>query len=89
MWIDKSVSIGKDKHSAKVNVTDSHIEVELPFFDNWLSCLNEKIDVDGTSHVINNVQNLGDRDEVIKIVLKNEVKNEPKHAQGRKKPTDK
>jgi len=89
MWVDKSVSIGKDKHSAKVNVTDSHIEVELPFFDKWLSCLNEKIDIDGKSHNINNVQNLGDRDEIIKIILTKEKTNEPKHAQGRKKPTDK
>ena len=89
MWIDKSVSIGKDKHSAKVNVTDSHIEVELPFFDKWLSCLNESIDIDGKNYTINNVHNNGDRDEIIMIILKKEVKNEPKQTQGRKKPSDK
>lgn len=89
MWIDKEVSIGKAKHSAKVNVGDSLIEVELPFFDEWLSCLNESIDVDGKSYNINNIKNVGDRDESIMIMLKTEVKNEPKRTESRKKSFNK
>tara|TARA_X000001388_G_scaffold76059_1_gene72382 strand:+ start:5318 stop:5587 length:270 start_codon:yes stop_codon:yes gene_type:complete len=89
MWLDKEVSIGKAKHSAKVNVSDSLIEVELPFFDEWLSCLNESIDVDGKSYNINNVRNVGDRDESIMIILKTEVKNEPKRNESRKKSFNK
>tara|TARA_R100000951_G_scaffold10948_1_gene9179 strand:+ start:173 stop:442 length:270 start_codon:yes stop_codon:yes gene_type:complete len=89
MWTDKQVSIGKTKHSANVNVCDSQIEVVLPFFDKWLSCLNESIDLDGKSYKINNIHNVGDRDETIKIILKKEVKNEPKLNESRKKSFNK
>ena len=89
MWLDKEVSIGKAKHSAKVNVSDSLIEVELPFVDEWLSGLNESIDVDGKSYNRNNVKSVGDRDESIMIILKTEVKNEPKRNESRKKSFNK
>lgn len=85
MWIEKEVTIGKSKHSAQVNVTDSQIEVELPYFTKWLSCLNESIELDGASYKINNMNNVGDRDETIFIVLnKGAKKDEYKSVKSRK-----
>lgn len=74
MWIEKEVTIGKSKHSAQVNDDESQIEVELSYFDKWLSCLNESMVIDGKSYKIHNMHNVGDRDETIKIVLKKGAK---------------
>ena len=85
MWITKEVTIGKSKHSAQVNIGESIIEVELSYFDEWTQCLNEPMVVDGKSYTINNIQNVGDRDETVKIRLtKEHKKDEYKSNKSRK-----
>lgn len=85
MWIEKEVTIGKSKHSAKVNVGESFVEVELSYFDKWTSCLNETMEIDSKSYIISNMKNVGDRDETIRIVLTQEqTKHEYKSNKSRK-----
>tara|TARA_R100000655_G_scaffold40580_2_gene76341 strand:- start:28836 stop:29099 length:264 start_codon:yes stop_codon:yes gene_type:complete len=85
MWIEKKVNVGKITYQANVNIGEDTIEVELPYFDKWLSCLNEEITIDKDSYTISNLTNVGDRDEVIKILIRKEKKqNEHKHVKSRK-----
>ena len=85
MWIAKEVSIGKITHKANVNIGDSVVEIELPYFDKWQSCLNEEIKLDNDSYKISNLTNVGDRDETIRILINKEKKqNEHKHIKSRK-----
>lgn len=76
MWSEKDITIGKTKHHGNVNVSDSHVEIELPYFNNWMNCLNEVIAIGKDSYKITNLTNVGDRDEVIRIVINMENKND-------------
>tara|TARA_Y100000004_G_scaffold54130_2_gene60287 strand:- start:5201 stop:5461 length:261 start_codon:yes stop_codon:yes gene_type:complete len=84
MWLDIEFKIGKDKHSGRLNSSGKNIEIELPYFDKWMDCLNKKIEFDNKKMTISNIRNVGDRDEVILIVLNKGAKNEYKHDESRK-----
>jgi len=84
MWIDSEFKIGKDSHSGRVNTSGNLIEIELPYFKNWIDCLGQKIEYNKKSFSINNMKDVGDRHEVILIVLNKGEKNEHKHDESRK-----
>tara|TARA_R110000787_G_scaffold45335_8_gene110606 strand:- start:4799 stop:5044 length:246 start_codon:yes stop_codon:yes gene_type:complete len=69
MWIEKEITIDGKKHSCLVNEN----EIEVPFFKDYKNLL--EITIDGKKIPILSLENVGDRNETIKIeVNQNEHK---------------
>jgi|TARA_R100000084_G_C4629745_1_gene137739 hypothetical protein len=82
MWLDKEISISGKKHNAKVNCSNNHIEIELPHYDGWDNL--GQVQIDDKSYIISSAENVGGRDELIKLITKGES-NESKSDKSRKK----
>ena len=77
------ILIGKKKLDGHVNELSSSYEVEIPFFKDCEKLTS--ITIDGKKHDIQSIINVGDRSEVIKILVNipSEDNNEQKQVKGR------
>ncbi len=64
MWIEKKISINEKEHTCLVNDN----EIEVPFFKGYEKTL--EITIDGKTSPVLSLDNVGDRDETIKIEVK-------------------
>lgn len=84
-WELKAIEIGSKKLDAQVNISESNIEIEVPYYKSFKD--SDTIKIDKQSYQITFAKNLGDRDEVIVIICKQEKENEHKQAKSRKDTT--
>ena len=75
MWIEEKVSINEKEYNCLVNGN----EIELPFFKGYENTL--EVTINGKTSPVLSLDNVGDRDETIKIEVK---LNEHKSNNGRK-----
>lgn len=75
MWIEKKISINEKEHTCLVNDN----EIEVPFFKGYENTL--EVTIDGKTSPVLSLNNVGDRDETIKIEVK---VNEHKSDKSRK-----
>jgi hypothetical protein len=75
MWIEKKISINEKEHTCLVNDN----EIEVPFFKGYENTL--EVTIDGKKSPVLSLNNVGDRDETIKIEVK---VNEHKSDKSRK-----
>ena len=79
MWIDQDILIDKKKINGKVNHGAEQSEVELPYFKDWQNIDNIKINDDIWD--ILQKTNVGDRNEIILLLVKNKMRGE-NHGQS-------
>jgi len=84
-WELKAIEIGSKKLDAQVNIGESSIEIEVPYYKSFKD--SDTIKIDKESYQITFSKNLGNRDEVIVIICKQEKENEHKQAKSRKDTT--
>tara|TARA_R110001583_G_scaffold49594_2_gene155293 strand:+ start:18360 stop:18605 length:246 start_codon:yes stop_codon:yes gene_type:complete len=75
MWIEQKISINEKEYTCLVNGN----EIEIPFFKGYENTL--EVTIDGKTSPVLSLDNVGDRDETIKIEVK---VNEHKSNKGRK-----
>jgi len=75
MWIEHKVSINEKEYTCLVNGN----KIEIPFFKGYENTL--EVTIDGKTSPVLSLDNVGDRDETIKIEVK---VNEHKSNKGRK-----
>jgi len=75
MWIEEKVSINEKEYTCLVNGN----EIEVPFFKGYENTL--EVTINGKTSPVLSLDNVGDRDETIKIEVK---LNEHKSNKGRK-----
>lgn len=84
-WELKAIEIGSKKIDAQLNIGESHLVIEIPYYKSFKDSDIVKIDKD--VFTIESSKNLGDRDEVIVINCKKGEKNEHKQTKSRKDTT--
>ena len=75
MWIEQKISINEKDYTCLVNGN----EIEIPFFKGYENTL--EVTIDGKTSPVLSLDNVGDRDETIKIEVQ---VNEHKSNKGRK-----
>lgn len=81
MWELKAIEIGSKKLDAQVNISDTSVEIEAPYFKTFKD--TDSVKIDKQTYTIKTAVNVADRNEVI-IITTTEKNNEHKQTQSRK-----
>ena len=77
MWELKAIEIGSKKLDAQVNVNDTSVEIEAPYFKTFKD--TDSVKIDKQTYTIKTAVNVADRNEVI-IITTLEKDNEHKQV---------
>ena len=77
MWELKAIEIGSKKLDAQVNVNDTSVEIEAPYFKTFKD--TDLVKIDKQTYTIKTAVNVADRNEVI-IITTSEKDNEHKQV---------
>ena len=77
MWELKAIEIGSKKLDAQVNVSDTSVEIEAPYFKTFKN--TDLVKIDKQTYTIKTAVNVADRNEVI-IITTTEKDNEHKQV---------
>ena len=77
MWELKAIEIGSKKLDAQVNVSDTSVEIEAPYFKTFKD--TDLVKIDKQTYTIKTAVNVADRNEVI-IITTLEKDNEHKQV---------
>ena len=77
MWELKAIEIGSKKLDAQVNVNDTSVEIEAPYFKTFKH--TDLVKIDKQTYTIKTAVNVADRNEVI-IITTTEKDNEHKQV---------
>lgn len=77
MWELKAIEIGSKKLDAQVNVNDTSVEIEAPYFKTFKD--TDLVKIDKQTYTIKTAVNVADRNEVI-IITTTEKDNEHKQV---------
>jgi len=77
MWELKAIEIGSKKLDAQVNVNDTSVEIEAPYFKTFKD--TDLVKIDKQTYTIKTAVNVADRNEVI-IITTLEKDNEHKQV---------
>ena len=77
MWELKAIEIGSKKLDAQVNVSDTSVEIEAPYFKTFKD--TDLVKIDKQTYTIKTAVNVADRNEVI-IITTTEKDNEHKQV---------
>ena len=77
MWKLKAIEIGSKKLDAQVNVNDTSVEIEAPYFKTFKD--TDLVKIDKQTYTIKTAVNVADRNEVI-IITTLEKDNEHKQV---------
>ena len=80
MWEQKKVNIDSKEISCMVNITNTMIEIEMPF--DLKSQKANSVTIDSKDYKITSKEDVGGRNETLKLTI--EVKNNDKSIKGRK-----
>ena len=80
MWEQKKVNIDSKEISCMVNITNTMIEIEMPF-DLKIQKANS-VTIDSKDYKITSIEDVGGRNETLKLMI--EVNNNDKSIKGRK-----
>lgn len=80
MWEQKKVNIDSKEISCMVNITNTMIEIEMPF--DLKSQKSNSVTIDSKDYKITSTEDVGGRNETLKLTI--EVKNNDKSIKGRK-----
>jgi hypothetical protein len=81
MWELKAVEIGSKKLDAQVNINDTSVEIEAPYFKTFKD--TDSVKIDKQTYTIKTAVNVADRNETI-VITTMEKDNERKQVQSRK-----
>ena len=81
MWELKAVEIGSKKLDAQVNINDTSVEIEAPYFKTFKD--TDLVKIDKQTYTIKTAVNVADRNETI-VITTMEKDNERKQVQSRK-----
>jgi len=84
MWELKAIEIGSKKLDAQVNVNDTHVEIEAPYFKTFKD--TDSVKIDKQTYTIKTAVNVADRNETI-IITTMEKDNEHKQVKVGKATT--
>ena len=74
MWQLKNIEVGSKKIDAQVNMSNTGIEIEIPFYKSFKE--SDIVKIDKKSYSIFSATNVGNRDEIILIVTNGDKNNE-------------
>ena len=77
MWELKAIEIGSKKLDAQINVSDTDVEIEAPYFKTFKD--TDTIKIDKQTYTIKSAVNVGNRNEII-IITTMEKDNEHKQV---------
>ena len=77
MWELKAIEIGSKKLDAQVNINDTSVEIEAPYFKTFKD--TDLVKIDKQTYTIKTAVNVADRNEVI-IITTTEKDNEHKQV---------
>jgi hypothetical protein len=81
MWELKAIEIGSKKLDAQVNVNDTDVDIEVPYYKAFKD--TDTIKIDKQTYTIKSAVNVGNRNEII-IITTMEKDNEHKQDESRK-----
>jgi len=81
MWELKAIEIGSKKLDAQINVSDTDVEIEAPYFKTFKD--TDSVKIDKQTYTIKTAVNVGNRNETI-IITTMEKDNEHKQDESRK-----
>ena len=81
MWELKAVETGSKKLDAQVNINDTSVEIEAPYFKSFKD--TDSVKIDKQTYTIKTAVNVADRNETI-VITTMEKDNERKQVQSRK-----
>ena len=81
MWELKAIEIGSKKLDAQVNINDTSVEIEAPYFKTFKD--TDSVKIDKQTYTIKTAVNVADRNETI-VITTMEKDNERKQVQSRK-----
>ena len=84
MWELKAIEIGSKKLDAQINVSDTDVEIEAPYFKTFKD--TDSVKIDKQTYTIKSAVNVGNRNEII-IITTMEKDNEHKQDESRKAST--
>ena len=84
MWELKAIEIGSKKLDAQVNISDTSVEIEAPYFKTFKD--TDTIKIDKQTYTIKSAVNVGNRNETI-IITTMEKDNEHKQVKVGKATT--
>ena len=84
MWELKAIEIGSKKLDAQVNINDTSVEIEAPYFKTFKD--TDSVKIDKQTYTIKTAVNVADRNEVI-IITTMEKDNEHKQVKSGKAST--
>ena len=77
MWELKAIEIGSKKLDAQINVSDTDVEIEAPYFKTFKD--TDSVKIDKQTYTIKSAVNVGNRNETI-IITTMEKDNEHKQV---------
>jgi len=77
MWELKAIEIGSKKLDAQINVSDTDVEIEAPYFKTFKD--TDSVKIDKQTYTIKSAVNVGNRNEII-IITTMEKDNEHKQV---------
>ena len=77
MWELKAIEIGSKKLDAQVNISDTSVEIEAPYFKTFKD--TDSVKIDKQTYTIKTAVNVGNRNETI-IITTMEKDNEHKQV---------
>ena len=84
MWELKAIEIGSKKLDAQVNISDTSVEIEAPYFKTFKD--TDSIKIDKQTYTIKTAVNVAERNETI-IITTMEKDNEHKQVKSGKATT--
>ena len=81
MWELKAIEIGSKKLDAQVNVNDTHVEIEAPYFKTFKDI--DSVKIDKQTYTIKTAVNVADRNETIVITtMEKDNEHDSKQVKG-------
>lgn len=84
MWELKAIEIGSKKLDAQVNISDTSVEIEAPYFKTFKD--TDSVKIDKQTYTIKTAVNVAERNETI-VITTMEKDNEHKQVKSRKTTT--
>lgn len=84
MWELKAIEIGSKKLDAQVNISDTSVEIEAPYFKTFKD--TDSVKIDKQTYTIKTAVNVADRNETI-VITTMEKDNEHKQVKSGKAST--
>ena len=84
MWELKAIEIGSKKLDAQVNINDTSVEIEAPYFKTFKD--TDSVKIDKQTYTIKTAVNVADRNETI-VITTMEKDNEHKQVKSGKAST--